>query len=194
MPRGKLQQLCGGSDDKLNVLGELIRNQRHLANLSLRQTRGDDRGVECVPQSDRTWAPCAVGAGPEVHRHALNLSAEVLLAQAGLITEPARRRGRCDRGCTTGRRPTDRAAKASAALRLSQLHRSKRFGTDVRGPPHSLTDASNRSSQSAVADNSTSERHPPQPSRSRAPMSVLHSRNESQSSPVLEAASAAPTP
>ena len=89
MPRGKPPRLSGGSDDKLNVLGEFIRNQRHLANLSLRQLAAMTAVSNAyLSQIERGLHAPSVRVLKSIAT-ALNLSAEVLLAQAGLITEPA---------------------------------------------------------------------------------------------------------
>ena len=89
MPRGKLPRLSGGSDDKLNVLGEFIRNQRHLANLSLRQLAAMTAVSNAyLSQIERGLHAPSVRVLKSIAA-ALNVSAEVLLAQAGLITEPA---------------------------------------------------------------------------------------------------------
>ena len=89
MPRAKPPRLSGGSDDKLNVLGEFIRNQRHLANLSLRQLAAMTAVSNAyLSQIERGLHAPSVRVLKSIAT-ALNLSAEVLLAQAGLITEPA---------------------------------------------------------------------------------------------------------
>ena len=89
MPRGKPPRLSGGSDDELNVLGEFIRNQRHLANLSLRQLAAMTAVSNAyLSQIERGLHAPSVRVLKSIAT-ALNLSAEVLLAQAGLITEPA---------------------------------------------------------------------------------------------------------
>lgn len=81
--------ISGGSDDKLNVLGEFIRNQRHLANLSLRQLAAMAAVSNAyLSQIERGLHAPSVRVLKSIAT-ALNLSAEVLLAQAGLITEPA---------------------------------------------------------------------------------------------------------
>lgn len=81
--------ISGGSDDKLNVLGEFIRNQRHLANLSLRQLAAMTAVSNAyLSQIERGLHAPSVRVLKSIAT-ALNLSAEVLLAQAGLITEPA---------------------------------------------------------------------------------------------------------
>jgi transcriptional regulator with XRE-family HTH domain len=81
--------ISGGSDDKLNVLGEFIRNQRHLANLSLRQLAAMTAVSNAyLSQIERGLHAPSVRVLKSIAA-ALNLSAEVLLAQAGLITEPA---------------------------------------------------------------------------------------------------------
>lgn len=81
--------ISGGSDDKLNVLGEFIRNQRHLANLSLRQLAAMTAVSNAyLSQIERGLHAPSVRVLKSIGT-ALNLSAEVLLAQAGLITEPA---------------------------------------------------------------------------------------------------------
>jgi len=89
MPRGKPPRLSGGADDKLDVLGEFIRNQRHLANLSLRQLAAMTAVSNAyLSQIERGLHAPSVRVLKSIAT-ALNLSAEVLLAQAGLITEPA---------------------------------------------------------------------------------------------------------
>ncbi len=81
--------ISGGSDDKLNVLGEFIRNQRHLANLSLRQLAAMTAVSNAyLSQIERGLHAPSVRVLKSIAA-ALNLSAEILLAQAGLITEPA---------------------------------------------------------------------------------------------------------
>lgn len=88
MPRGKPPRLSGGSDDKLNVLGEFIRNQRHLANLSLRQLAAMTAVSNAyLSQIERGLHAPSVRVLKSIAT-ALNLSAELLLARAGLITEP----------------------------------------------------------------------------------------------------------
>ena len=68
--------------DQREVLGAFIRNQRQLANLSLRQLAEHDEPVESVPERGRARActsrRCACC---KQLADALNLSAEALLAR-----------------------------------------------------------------------------------------------------------------
>jgi transcriptional regulator with XRE-family HTH domain len=72
----------------LTVLGEFIRNQRHMSNLSLRQLSAMAAVSNAyLSQIERGLHAPSVRVLQSIAM-ALNLSAEVLFAQAGLITEP----------------------------------------------------------------------------------------------------------
>ena len=58
---------------------------------------------------------------------ALNLSAEALFAQAGLMPESTQIRRRCNGNRTAHGHPTHGAAEACAARRVPQLYRSERL-------------------------------------------------------------------
>ena len=82
------EAMSDGSDDALTALGEFIRNQRHMSNLSLRQLSAMAAvSNPYLSQIERGLHAPSVRVLKSIAT-ALNLSAEVLLAQAGLITEP----------------------------------------------------------------------------------------------------------
>ena len=81
--------MSGSSPGDLTVLGEFIRSQRHMSNLSLRQLSAMAAVSNAyLSQIERGLHAPSVRVLKSIAT-ALNLSAEVLLAQAGLITEPA---------------------------------------------------------------------------------------------------------
>jgi transcriptional regulator with XRE-family HTH domain len=72
---------------QLEALGAFIRNQRHLANMSLREMAGlSDVSNAYLSQIERGLHQPSVRVLRSL-ADALNLSAETLLAQAGLIDE-----------------------------------------------------------------------------------------------------------
>lgn len=81
--------MSDSSDDNLNVLGEFIRSQRQLANLSLRQlSQLTAVSNPYLSQIERGLHAPSVRVLKSI-ASALNVSAEALLEQAGLITETA---------------------------------------------------------------------------------------------------------
>ncbi len=80
--------MSGSSAGDLTVLGEFIRSQRHMSNLSLRQLSAMAAVSNAyLSQIERGLHAPSVRVLKSIAT-ALNLSAEVLLAQAGLTNEP----------------------------------------------------------------------------------------------------------
>ena len=111
-----------------NLLGSFIRAQRQMANLSLRELSAmTEVSNPYLSQIERGLSEPSARVLKSIAQ-ALNLSAEALFAQAGLIPEWTRRRRRCNGNRAAHRPATDRAAEASAAGRVPQLYRSERSG------------------------------------------------------------------
>ncbi len=110
-----------------NLLGSFIRAQRQMANLSLRELSAmTEVSNPYLSQIERGLSEPSARVLKSI-AEALNLSAEALFAQAGLMTgvDPTRRR--CNGNRTAHGPPTDRAAEASASGRVPQLYRSERL-------------------------------------------------------------------
>jgi transcriptional regulator with XRE-family HTH domain len=116
--------------------------QRQMANLSLRQLSAlTEISNPYLSQVERGLHEPSIRVLKSI-ADALNVSAEILFEQAGLITPRQERRG--DRGGHSGRQAPERRAAPRAARRLSQLRRVQphhfltplpRDGSSRRGRP-----------------------------------------------------------
>ena len=112
-------------DDRLHDLGAFIRAQRQLANLSLRQM-ADLAHVSnpYLSQLERGLHEPSVRVLQSISR-ALNLSAETLLAHAGVVDDPAARGAR-HRGGHPPRPVAHRRPEAGPAVRVPELRAGQR--------------------------------------------------------------------
>ena len=153
------EAMSDGSAGDLTVLGEFIRNQRHMSNLSLRQLSAMAAVSNAyLSQIERGLHAPSVRVLKSIAT-ALNLSAEVLFAQAGLITEPVQ----TDDGATEAALRADGRLTAQQKQALLSVYRSYIEANDSEplSLSHSgrtpLPGARDRSTQSAAADSSTSQ-------------------------------------
>ena len=151
--------MSDGSAGDLTVLGEFIRNQRHMSNLSLRQLSAMAAVSNAyLSQIERGLHAPSVRVLKSIAT-ALNLSAEVLFAQAGLITEPVQ----TEDGATEAALRADGRLTAQQKQALLSVYRSYIEANDSGplslspGGRTPLPGARDRSTQSAAADSSTSQ-------------------------------------
>ena len=113
------------SANNSNLLGSFIRAQRQMANLSLRDLSAmTEVSNPYLSQIERGLSEPSARVLKSI-AEALNISAEALFAQAGLMTESDRLRRQCNGNRIAHGHPAHRAAEACAARCVPQLYRSK---------------------------------------------------------------------